>query len=99
MEGGKGAMGVKLTRLHDLLRKIGSARRRADAELPRLDRPLYFLPDWDDFIDVNYDFERDAFSDEKRASRAEEHSITLMRPRRRCAGGLVSLARTLGTKE
>jgi hypothetical protein len=94
----EGPIGVKLNRLHDLLREIGRSRRGPTREFPKLDRPLYFLPDWDDFIDVDYDFETDTFSSEHRSSRHEEHSITLMRPQRLCDGVLVSLAQNLGTK-
>jgi hypothetical protein len=94
----EGPIGVKLNRLHDLLREVGKNKRGAARELPRLNRPLYFLPDWDDFIDVDYDFEADAFSCEERSGRREEHSIALMRPRRLCDGVLVSLAQNLGTK-
>ncbi|MCI0457205.1 MAG: hypothetical protein L0Z62_09530 [Gemmataceae bacterium] len=94
----EGPIGVKLNRLHDLLREIGQSRRCLPKPLPMLDRPLYFLPDWDDFLDVDYDFQADAFSAEARSVRHEEHSITLMRPRRLCDGILVSLAQNLGTK-
>jgi hypothetical protein len=94
----KGRIGVKLNRLHDLLREIGKSPRCSPRQLPTLDRPLYFLPDWDDFIDVDYDFETDSFSAEDRNARHEEHSIALMRPRRLCDGVLVSLAQNLGTK-
>jgi hypothetical protein len=94
----EGPIGVKLNRLHDLLREIGRTKRCATREMPTLDRPLYFLPDWDDFIDVDYNFEADAFSCQERSGRHEEHSIALMRPRRLCDGVLVSLAQNLGTK-
>jgi hypothetical protein len=40
----------------------------------------------------------DKFSSEERATRHEEHSITLMRPQRLCDGVLVSLAQNLGSK-
>lgn len=93
-----GPIGMKLNRLHGLLREVGSISRTTSKPLPKLDRPLYFVPDWDDFIDVNYDFQKDAFSHAERASRHEEHSIALMRPRRLCDGVLVSLAQNLGTK-
>jgi hypothetical protein len=94
----EGPIGVKLNRLHQMLRAIGQSRRCIPKELPKLTRPLYFLPDWDDFLDVDYDFESDAFSAAERRARREEHSITLMRPRRLCDGVLVSLAQNLGTK-
>lgn len=94
----EGPIGVKLNRLHYLLRETGQRTRSGPKELPHLSRPLYFLPDWDDFLDVDYDFERDTFSSVNRSQRNEEHSITLMRPQRLCDGVLVSLAQNLGSK-
>ncbi len=94
----EGPIGIKLSRLHDMLRSQSTAGRPAKRELPRLPRPLYFLPDWDDFIDENYDFINDEFSAEKRSERHEKHTITLMRPSRLCDGVLVSLAQHLGSK-
>lgn len=93
-----GGIGMKLNRLHDLLRCIPHERRRPRRHLRRIARPLYFLPDWDDFLDVNYDFRNDSFSSPERAKRNEEHSIALMRPQRMCDGVLVSLAQHLGSK-
>ncbi len=75
----EGTIGVKLNRLHDMLRDIGQSRKCIPKELPQLTRPLYFLPDWDDFVDVDYDFEADEFSAVQRRKRHEEHSIALMR--------------------
>ena len=94
----EGGIGVKLNHLHNLLRSIPHERRveRDTSDLPK--RPLYFLPDWDDFVDVDFDFKNDKFSSDKRASRREEHSIALMRPQRLCDGVLVSLAQHLGGK-
>jgi hypothetical protein len=94
----EGPIGVKLNRLHDLLRDLGRRTRYLPRALPRPSRPLYFLPDWDDFIDVDYDFKKDKFSASERSARHEEHSIALMRPRRLCDGVLVSLAQNLGSK-
>jgi hypothetical protein len=94
----EGPIGVKLNRLYDLLREIGKTKRCASRDLPKLNRPLYFLPDWDDFIDIDYNFETDAFSCEQRSGRREAHSIALMRPQRLCDGVLVSLAQNVGTK-
>src|SRR5258708_17966165 len=61
-------------------------------------RLLYFLPDWDDFLDVDYDFKKDAFSAKSRAERNEVHMIKLFQPQLLCDGVLVSLAQNLGTK-
>lgn len=93
-----GPIGEKLSRLHGLLRSLGAQPRRTAAMPNRRARPLYFLPDWDDFLDANYNFRRDTFSSPKRADRLEEHSVTLMRPDRMCDGILVSLAQNLGSK-
>jgi hypothetical protein len=93
-----GAIGMKLNRLHDLLRCMPHQRRRPRQHLRRTQRPLYFLPDWDDFLDVEYDFKGDSFSSLERTCRHEEHSIALMRPERICDGVLVSLAQHLGSK-
>jgi hypothetical protein len=93
-----GPIGMKLSRLRSMLREIVPTKPRRVADLPRLGRPLYFLPDWDDFLDLDYDFENDRFSHSQRASRRQQHSIGLMRPKRLCDGVLVSLAQNLGTK-
>ena len=97
MEIVEGPIGIKLNRLHGLLRSLELVAKPS-RKLPELKRPLYFLPDWDDFLDVGFDFKRDAFSSTERATRHEEHSIALMRPRQLCDGVLVSLAQNLGTK-
>ena len=93
-----GPIGVKLSRLHDLLRSLEPKPRAWPKALTTGDRPLYFLPDWDDFLDVEYNFTKDQFSATERSNRHEEHSITLMRPHRLCDGVLVSLAQNLGSK-
>jgi hypothetical protein len=64
----------------------------------RTGRPLYFLPDWDDFLDKDFDFENDAFSNGEKAKRRQVHSIELLRPRRICDGVLISLAQHFGSK-
>jgi hypothetical protein len=93
-----GAIGMKLNHLHCLLRAMPHEPRTVRPDLGRLSRPLYFLPDWDDFLDVDYDFAEDKFSSPNRSTRREEHSIVMMRPQRLCDGVLVSLAQHLGTK-
>jgi hypothetical protein len=93
-----GAIGMKLNHLHGLLRAMPHEQRAIRPDLDRPPRPLYFLPDWDDFLDVEYDFATDKFSSPERNTRNEEHSIAMMRPQRLCDGVLVSLAQNLGTK-
>jgi hypothetical protein len=94
-----GGIGHKLHRLHSFLRELASEARVAPEVKRTPTRPLYFLPDWDDFLDVDYDFTNDRFSANTRSSRNERHSISMMRPHRLCDGVLVSLAQHLGTKK
>jgi hypothetical protein len=94
----EGTIGLKLQSLHNLLRRAGRVPRTIEREFPVTRRPLYFLPDWDDFIDPLYDYVNDKFSSPNRADRKEKHTIAMMRPRRICDGVLVSLAQHLGSK-
>src|SRR5262249_31398958 len=57
----EGPIGVKLNRLHGMLRAMGRIRKLAPKQVVNRGRPLYFLPDWDDFLDVDYDFTTDTF--------------------------------------
>jgi len=98
LEFAEGPIGQKLNYLHDTLRSFGSTTRTAPRDFRRLKRPLYFLPDWDDFVDADYDFNSDMFSSSARNTRNEKHSIALMRPARISDGVLVSLAQHLGSK-
>jgi hypothetical protein len=95
-----GPIGVKLHLLSNLLASLQTTRHdvrdMSSSRSPRA--PLYFLPDWDDFLDVDFDFRRDKFSAKNRTDRNQAHSIELMRPQRICDGVLVSLAQHLGTK-
>jgi len=95
-----GGIGVKLHRFSNLLASFASTRRdlREVSRSQLNQAPLYFLPDWDDFLDVNFDFRKDKFSAENRSEREQAHSIELMRPRKLCDGVLVSLAQHLGSK-
>jgi hypothetical protein len=93
----EGPIGMKLNHLHNFLhglRKI--PRTSASNHSPT--RPFYFLPDWDDMLDVNYDFKKDCFSSPSKAERDDQHCIRVMRPHRMCDGVLVSLAQHLGSK-
>ena len=53
--------------------------------------PKYFLPDWDDMLDPDFDFARDAFSAPKRSERGDRHCNALIKAPM-CDGILVSLA-------
>lgn len=95
-----GPIGEKLHWFSNLLTTCATDRR----DLREVSRstgnraPLYFLPDWDDFLDVGFDFHKDRFSAENRSDRTQAHSIQLMRPSRICDGILVSLAQHLGSR-
>lgn len=86
-----GGIGVKLNYLHNTLRQFTSMPK---INLPHKakSRPLYFLPDWDDMLDVNFDFKKDKFSHPERDQRIEKHCSQIMKPDRICDGILVSLA-------
>jgi hypothetical protein len=93
----EGGIGYKLGRLHDLLHLL-PAEKRLEPRVQRTNRLLYFLPDWDDFVDRDFDFKRDRFSTARRTERNEVHLSALMKPQRLCDGILVSLAQNLGSK-
>ena len=93
-----GPIGKQLNHIAETLRRIDAPIRARLLSPPRLRAPLYFLPDWDDFLDIDFDFQRDRFSFRQRRERREAHSIELMRPYQLCDGVLVSLAQHLGTK-
>lgn len=93
----EGPIGMKLHRFSKLLND--PKRQPRTHYTPETGgRPLYFLPDWDDFLDVDYNFDNDTFSSESRAHRNEVHMIKLFQPQRLCDGVLVSLAQNLGSK-
>jgi hypothetical protein len=93
-----GAIGKKLHYLHDLLRSMPRRKREPLTPNVRSGRPMYFLPDWDDFVDAKFDFRKDKFSSDSRAHRSEAHTLALTRPQRLADGVLVSLAQNLGSK-
>jgi hypothetical protein len=93
-----GGIGEKLHHLHALLRELPKERKAPQPTLARRQRPLYFLPDWDDFVDSDFDFKTDKFSAALRADRSEKHISSLTKPAQMCDGVLVSLAQHLGSK-
>ena len=89
----QGGIGSKQSQVRDFLLQQAPERRATQAEPERkLGRLTYFLPDWDDLLDLNFDFERDQFSGALRADRGDEHCHRLMQPTEMCDGILVSLA-------
>ena len=91
-----GPIGVKRQQLGYFLRSISTEERSPFAAQPK-DRLAYFLPDWDDLVDPNFDFTADNFSGpiEKRA---DIHCARLMRPYKIADGILVSLAQTRASR-
>lgn len=76
----QGPIGMKLSYLRTELRHTARlATRRDPRDAPRKrGRPAYFLPDWDDFVDAEFDFSRDRFSSTNRALRNEVHCSQLV---------------------
>ena len=91
-----GPIGTKLSQIKELLNRFEPSPR--SPRPARAERPLYFLPDWDDMLDAGFDFQSDTFSKEKRAERRMAHCSSVMRPAKICDGVLVSLAQHLGSK-
>ena len=88
-----GGIGIKLGKIKRLLENTESLPKRR-VTLPEAGSGTvkYFLPDWDDLLDSNYDFATDTFSAPKRKERNDEHCAVLMKPKRIFDGVLVSLA-------
>ena len=76
----EGPIGMKLSYLRNKLHEgARRASRPDDRDAPRKrGRPAYFLPDWDDFVDADFDFARDRFSSPNRATRNELHCSQLV---------------------
>jgi hypothetical protein len=94
----EGPIGRKLEHFSRLLSAFPSSVAAVTNLPEHTRRPLYFLPDWDDFLDRDFDFESDTFSHKEKAERRQVHSIELLRPRRICDGVLISLAQHFGSK-
>ena len=87
---------LKLQHFSRVLSDFNAPKHYSNLPRRNANRPLYFLPDWDDFLDVDFNFICDKFSAEDRCDRDEAHSIELIRPKRLCDGILLSLAQHLG---
>lgn len=91
----KGPIGLKRQQLGAYLRSFDApARSRYHDAAGRL---AYFLPDWDDLLDPEFDFRTDQFSGSK-DERREQHCALLMRPDKIADGILVSLAQARSAK-
>jgi len=95
----KGPIGMKLRQIKQLLQQTGApTRHRPELPEPGSGSVTYFLPDWDDLLDEDFDFEADKFSGGSRQERNDKHCCILMRPRRMCDGVVVSLAQHVTSK-
>lgn len=91
-----GPIGEKRQQLGEYLRSLDADVRESYSTKP-IGRMSYFLPDWDDLIDPNFDFLADKFSGPK-TDRNDVHCARLMRPHKIADGILVSLAQKRAAK-
>lgn len=95
----EGPIGMKLSKIKGFLEGTEApARHRPKIPIPGSGQVTYFLPDWDDLLDENFDFESDRFSGVSRQKREDKHCCILMKPKRICDGVLVSLAQHVTSK-
>jgi len=95
----EGPIGMKLNQIKNFLERT-KAPSITRPEMPDAGsgRISYFLPDWDDLLDPNFDFEAGEFSGTSRAERGDKHCCVLMQPKKMCDGVLVSLAQQMTSK-
>ncbi len=66
----EGPIGMKLGQIKGLLERTEApTRHRPELPEPGSGKVSYFLPDWDDLLDENFDFESDEFSGASRQER------------------------------
>lgn len=87
-----GAIGHKLSQVKNLLANSISTPRNIPQIEAGTGQYRYFLPDWDDVLDPNFDFETDKFSAPARSQRDDKHCAVLTKPQRLSDGVLLSLA-------
>jgi hypothetical protein len=89
----EGPIGIKLNHIKSFLEATHARRiKRPNMPQPGSGKISYFLPDWDDLLDPNFDFETSSFSGATNEARGDKHCCVLMHPKRMCDGVLVSLA-------
>lgn len=88
----QGGIGRKMSNIKSFLESTSSDRREKIEVEGGTGKRSYFLPDWDDLLDPNFDFEQDAFSGKTREERGDKHCCVLMQPEKMCDGVLLSLA-------
>ena len=93
-----GGIGHKLHQIKTFLTDTSSPRRINANLAGGTGRYTYFLPDWDDLLDPEFDFDGDSFSGASRSQRNDKHCSVLMHPSRMSDGILVSLAQQRSQK-
>ena len=88
----EGPIGMKLHQIKKFLEDTTASPRSKVSLEAGTGKMNYFLPDWDDLLDPNFDFEQDRFSGSTRQARGDKHCCVLMQPNRMCDGVLISLA-------
>ena len=88
----QGGIGQKQSRVKSFLADSSSLPRKKVEVEGGIGKCYYFLPDWDDLLDPDFDFETDLFSGPTRTDRNDEHCSRLMKPKKMSDGILVSLA-------
>ena len=87
-----GGIGQKLHQIKNFLTESSAPRRVSVNVEGGTGRYSYFLPDWDDLLDPEFNFNGDSFSGASRSERQDKHCCVLMHPDRMSDGILVSLA-------
>lgn len=94
-----GPIGLKLHQTKEFLEKTEALNKKHFSNYPEpgTGRISYFLPDWDDLLDENFDFELDKFSGFSRQNRNDKHCSILIK-KKMSDGILVSLAQHISSK-
>ena len=88
-----GPIGQKQSQLKKFLYQQSPKPRETQTPPQRRQgRLAYFLPDWDDLLDPEFDFAQDTFSGPNRTARGDKHCNELIQPAQLCDGMLISLA-------
>ena len=93
-----GGIGQKLHQIKNFLTESSAPRRVSVNVEGGTGRYSYFLPDWDDLLDPEFNFKGDSFSGASRSERQDKHCCVLMHPDRMSDGILVSLAQQRAQK-
>jgi len=94
----EGPIGMKLHQIKGFLQSTQAPKRTKPTVKAGSGKLTYFLPDWDDLLDPDFDFAKDSFSGPSRQERDDKHCCVLMQPKRMCDGVLVSLAQHVTSK-